>query len=320
MPEDEARAWLLLIHSIPPKPDYLRVKVGRRLQRVGAVALKNSVYVLPSGEQGQEDFQWLLREVVAGGGDAYICESRFVEGLTDRQVEDLFRAARDADYGQLAEEARGLLRALEETGVDGGDKRAEGEYERLARRFGEIAAIDFFHAEDRGVVEGLLAQVRGRLLRPAGAPAPSGTTDDLRGKLWVTREGIKIDRMASAWLVCRFIDPNAAFKFVPAMGYVPGDNEIRFDMYEAEVTHEGDRCTFEVLLQRLSRQDHALAALAEIVHDIDLKDAKFKRTEADGLALVVSGIAAAHPDDEARLARSAAVFDDLYVVLKGSQP
>ena len=107
MQESEGR-WLLLIHQIPPKPDYFRVKIGRRLQRIGAVAIKNSVYVLPKNDQTQEDFQWVLREIVEGRGEASLCEARFVEGLSDEQVETLFQAARGAEYDQIAEEARRL--------------------------------------------------------------------------------------------------------------------------------------------------------------------------------------------------------------------
>src|SRR5215813_5764339 len=109
MAESNDPRWLLLIHQLPPKPDYFRVKVWRRLQRLGAVAIKNSVYVVPRTEQTYEDFEWVMREVVEGGGDASICEARFVEGLSDEQVEGLFKAARDADYGQLAEEIRKLF-------------------------------------------------------------------------------------------------------------------------------------------------------------------------------------------------------------------
>src|SRR4030095_13023650 len=104
--------WLLLIHQLPPKPDYFRVKIWRRLQRLGAVAIKNSVYVLPRSEQTYEDFEWVMREIAVGGGDASICEARFAEGLTDEQVEALFNAARDADYAQLATDVRGLFDSL----------------------------------------------------------------------------------------------------------------------------------------------------------------------------------------------------------------
>ncbi len=133
-----------------------------------------------------------------------------------------------------------------------------------------------------------------------------------QGRTWVTRTGIKVDRMASAWLIRRFIDPEARFKFVPAKGYRPEEGELRFDMFEAEFTHEGDLCTFEVLVQRFGLADPALRAIAEIVHDIDVKDAKYGREEAPGIGQLVAGIAAAHASDEERLARGSALFEDLY--------
>src|SRR5436190_450771 len=202
--------WLLLIHQLPPKPDYFRVKIWRRLQRLGAVAIKNSVYVLPKNDQTQEDFQWVLREIVEGGGDASLCEARFVEGLSDDQVEALFQAARATEYDQVARE-------------------------------------------------------------------------DFQGKTWVTRKGIYVDRMASAWFIRRFIDSGARFKFVPAKGYNPLSGELRFDMFEAEFTHEGDRCTLEVLIERTGLNEPALGPIAEIVHDIDLKDSKYSRQETAGI-------------------------------------
>ena len=144
--------------------------------------------------------------------------------------------------------------------------------------------------------------------------------DALRGKVWVTREAVQIDRIASAWLVRRFIDPAARFKFVPGRGYLPRAGEVRFDMFEGEYTHEGDRCTFEVLLQRAGLHDAALTAIGEIIHDIDLKDGKYGREETAGIRTVMSGIAAAHRDDEQRLARGGAVLDDLYEYFKTAGP
>ena len=102
MSEPNEERWLLLIHQIPPKPDYLRVKIWRRLQRLGAVPVKNSVYVLPKSDQTQEDFQWVLREVVESGGDASLCEARFVDGLSDDEVMQLFRSAREDDYQEIS--------------------------------------------------------------------------------------------------------------------------------------------------------------------------------------------------------------------------
>jgi hypothetical protein len=140
--------------------------------------------------------------------------------------------------------------------------------------------------------------------------------ESLRGKTWVTRRGIYVDRMASAWFIRRFIDPNARFKFVPAKGYKAIRGELRFDMFEAEFTHEGDRCTFEVLIERTGLSEPGIARIAEIVHDIDLKDSKFGRQETVGIEQLIAGIAMSHKDDDARLARASAVLDDLYEYFK----
>jgi hypothetical protein len=129
-----------------------------------------------------------------------------------------------------------------------------------------------------------------------------------------------VDRIASAWLIRRFIDPAARFKFVPGKGYVPGAGEVRFDMFEAEFTHAGDRCTFEVLLARSNLNDPALAAIAQIVHDIDMRDGKFGRDETGGIASLIKGIAAVHNDDELRIARGATVFDNLYAYFRQEHP
>jgi len=239
--------WLLLFHQIPPKPDYFRVKVRRRLQRMGAVALKNSVYVLPWSDEAMEDFQWLRRMIVSEGGEATICAATFIEGTTDAEVEAMFRAQSDVGEG----ETEGAVRVA----------------------------------------------------------APRGAT-------WVTRSGVFIDRIASAWLIRRFIDPAARFKFVPATGYVPQEGELRFDMYEGEYTHEGDRCTFEVLMELFVPGDAALRAIGEVVHDIDLKDDRFGRAETAGIAGVIRGVAEGHADDGSRLEAGTAVFDGLYAALR----
>src|SRR5207342_2478419 len=98
--------------------------------------------------------------------------------------------------------------------------------------------------------------------------------ENLKGRVWVTRQGVHIDRIACAWLIRRFIDEQARFKFVLPRNYVPEQNELRFDMFDAEFTHEGDNCSFEVLVERFSIREPGIRALAEIIHDIDLKDSK----------------------------------------------
>ena len=310
---DSDAPWLVLIHQIPPKPAYFRVKVWRRLQALGAVAIKNSVYVLPRSDQTREDFEWVLREIVRDGGEASLCEASFVDGLRDDQIEPLFNAARDADYGQIAEEAR-RVGALPHGPEIPEDQRAQGEADvaRLSRRLADVIAIDFFGAPGREAAEGLLAGLETRMRSRGEGVASRQRVEDLRGRTWVTRKGIHVDRIASAWLIRRVVDPDARFKFVPAKGYRPERGELRFDMFEAEFTHEGDCCTFEVLVSRLGLDDRALVPIAEIVHDIDLKDSKFDRPETAGIDRLIAGMAMGHRDDESRLERGSAVFDDLY--------
>lgn len=303
--------WLLLLHHLPARPAYLRVKIWRRLQGIGAVAVKNAVYALPANAQTQEDFEWVLKDIVENGGEAVICEARLVEGLSDAEVRSLFNAARAQDYAELAGDAGALADRLISVPVE-----AKARLARLKARMGEIAAIDFFGAEGKRTVEKLLADI-GEALRERGSVAAAGRElDSLRGRVWVTRQGVQIDRIASSWLIRRFIDPLAQFKFVRGKNYVPQDGELRFDMFEAEFTHEGDRCTFEVLLARSGIVDPALEAMAEIIHDLDLKDGKFGREEAPGIRALITAIAAAHDRDEERIARGSAILGDLYLYLR----
>jgi hypothetical protein len=315
--QDSEGRWLLLIHQIPPKPDYFRVKIWRRLQRLGAVAIKNSVYVLPKNEQTQEDFQWVLREIVEGGGDATLCEARFVDGLSDGEVEGLFQTARSADYDEIAVEARRLAEIPPKSKIkDDRSAQIETDLAKLKRRLAEVVAIDFFGGRGREVVDGLISGIEARIHESRSGTRPMRSAAlpvaELKDKTWVTRKGIYVDRIASAWFVRRFVDSGALFKFVPAKGYKPLSGEVRFDMFEAEFTHEGDRCTLEILIERTGIDDPALIRIAEIVHDIDLKDSKFARQENPGIEQVIAGIAMAHKDDETRLARGSAVLDDLY--------
>lgn len=321
MAESNEERWLLLIHQIPPKPDYLRVKIWRRLQRLGAVPVKNSVYVLPKSDQTQEDFQWVLREIVESGGDASLCAARFVDGLSDDEVRQLFRSAREEDYQEITRDLERIATSFSKKTKSNSEsrKRVALELERIHKRMSEVTAIDFFSAPARESAERLIFALDARLQE--GSPAEKAAKakqqlQDFQDRTWVTRKGIHVDRMASAWLIRRFIDPHAHFKFVPAKGYQPKPQEIRFDMYEAEFTHEGDRCTFEVLVERVGLSDPGLGPIAEIVHDIDLKDAKFVREETPGIDRLIAGIAMANKDDEARLARGTAVFDDLYEYFK----
>ncbi|MGX7876528.1 chromate resistance protein ChrB domain-containing protein [Mesorhizobium sp. ORM6] len=164
-----------------------------------------------------------------------------------------------------------------------------------------------------GLIKGLEAQLtEDKKMTEEPAKTATETLAALTGRTWVTRKGVYVDRIACSWLIRRFIDPAAVIRFVPGKDYVPNPGELRFDMFEGEFTHEGDRCSFEVLLTRAGLSDPALRAIGEIVHDIDLKDAKFGREEASGIASLIAGIAMANQDDDQRVAQGAPVFDNLY--------
>jgi hypothetical protein len=307
-----AAHWLLLIHQLPPKPDYFRVKIWRRLQGLGAVAVKNSVYVLPRSDQAVEDFRWVQREIEEGGGEASLCEAEFLDGLSDDEVIASFRAARDGDYTELAEEARGVA------GEHRSNKSttAASALPRLRRRLDQITAIDFFAAAGRAEVEKALAELE-RSSHPQVQPGSSDLPRKPRRATWVTRRGIQVDRIASAWLIRRFIDIEAQFRFVDPARYRPRKGDLRFDMFEAEYGHGEGRCTFETLVATFGLKDVALAALAEMIHDLDLKDARYGRPETEGLGRMLSGVAGLHRGDPERLEHGSTALDCLYAGLGG---
>ncbi len=308
--------WVLLIPSVPGGTTSARVRVWRRLQSVGAIAVKNSVYVLPNTEACVETFQWVSREIVALGGQASLCEAHFIDGVSDADIERRFEEARNADYAALAGLARKVLRALA-GGRLTAKKRAtlEAEVGRLQKRRDEVVLLDFAQATGREAVDGLLSQI-GRDLSPeSSAKGPNGALSPLRrprGGTWVTRAGVHVDRIACAWLVRRFIDPRGKLKFVQGKTYTPAAGELRFDMFDAELTHVGDRCSFEVMLTRFGLADVGLVALGEIVHDIDMKDEKFGRPETSGVRSTILGIAASIEADDARIAAATPLLDSLH--------
>jgi hypothetical protein len=293
--------WYLLIHQLPPEPLYLRAKIRQRIARVGAVALKNAVYVLPRREECLEDFQWIVEEAVAGGGEAYVCEAEFLGGRTEQALIDQFRAERDADYAALGKEIRDWKREK--------DGKLPQRAARARKRLEEIRRIDFFDAPRRKEAEKLLAGLDAASRRPRRRTGPGRSS--LVNRTWVTRRNIHIDRIASAWLIRRFVDQRARFRFVEPK-QPPRKGEVRFDMVGGDFSHEGNRCTFETLITRTGLTDRALMEVGEIVHDIDLKDDKFGRPEAPGIERLITGLALANPRDEARLERGLILFDELY--------
>ncbi len=325
---EAAVRWLLLLYQFPTGPDSRRVKVWRRLQSVGAIAVKNSVYVLPLNDQSHEDFTWLLQELRSSGADGAVLESRFIDGMNDEQIQALFNDARNEDYRLLQDEIERAIAELPPRGEAAGEAAQDSAQRALARarkRMAEIERIDFFSAEARDTAEAamraLVERTKNRFEdgEKGEKKMAAVALQDLRGHVWVTRRGVRVDRIASAWLIRRWIDADARFKFIPGKEYSPERGEIRFDMAEGEFTHQGDLCTFEVLARTTRQDDMALRSVGEIVHDIDLKDAKFGRAETEGIAHVLAGIVAGTDDDDARIERGSALFEDLYRFFSTSQ-
>ncbi|HJQ36953.1 MAG TPA: chromate resistance protein ChrB domain-containing protein [Thermoanaerobaculia bacterium] len=304
--------WLILVHRIPPRPLYLRAKMRQRLAGVGAIAVKNSVYLLPHGADALEDLQWIAQEIVAGGGDAHLIAGDFVDGVANDAAVAQFREARDADYDTLAADAHAAMKAARSAAAVAELETAQI---RLRRRLEEIRRLDFFDAERRAAAEEALAAIDARLQKDRKEETRMlRTKPELRGKTWVTRPGVKIDRMASAWFIRRFVDPKARFRFAdPATPKKEG--ELRFDMVGGDFTHEDDRCTFETLIGRVGLPDKGVRAIAEIVHDLDLKDNKYSRAEAPGVRMMLDGLMARTENDDERIERALVIFDDLHEAL-----
>ncbi len=318
-PTPEGRApgarWVMLMPNLPGSATTKRVRLWRRLQAVGAVAVRPSVYVLPARDEHVETFQWVSREIVEMGGQASLCEGQFLDGVTDDDIERKFIEARNADYAALGKEARELARTLKSKGAIAKLSALEVNFAKVKRRFEEIVSVDFCHASGREGAEGLVGAIDRTLAEKRGpkrAPERLERSPRPKGATWVTRTGVHVDRIACAWLIRRFIDTEAKLKFVPAKGYVPEKGELRFDMYDAEFTHVGDRCSFEVLIERMGIDDPGLPPIGEIIHDIDLRDEKFLRDETPGVRSQITGVCAAHRDDLGRIAAATPVFEALY--------
>ena len=306
----------MLAFTLPAEAAYVRVKIWRRLQDIGAASFKNAFYLLPAIDDVLEDFEWTLREVRTAGGDGVIFRAAVLQGMTQEELIALFDSARGEQYRELAEAVATFNAQFERKRARPALGEAAASLARFRRRLIAIEAIDFFQADGREQVHAQLRELDSHVETPGVSkevpPMNAPALDDLQGRTWVTRVNVHVDRMASAWLIRRWIDPEARFKFVSDRQYRAGKNELRFDMYEAEFTHDAERCTFEVLAARLGREDAALDAIGEIVHDLDLKDQKYGREEAAGIQQLLAGIVAGNADDEARLERAFILFDDLY--------
>ena len=313
MPDSSAPAdWLLLLHFLPTSKAQARVQAWRRLQRVGALSLKNSAYALPNSPESREDFEWIRNEVIAAGGQAMVLVAQAPNQATLDDVTDAFRAARADEFNAIAGEARALLkRAAPRQSTN---RRALTQrVRRLRERYLEAVRLDFLNVEQRDDAAAVLDQLDQRTGRrpPMAGGAVTGRLEatDYRGRTWTTRPRPGVDRMSSAWLIQRFIDPKAQFAF----GDIEGDSKaVPFDTFEAEFGHHGTHCTFETLCERFGIADTSVQRIGRIVHDLDLKEATYSEPEAPTVGRLVEGLRRAHGDDGALLRAGMDMFEALY--------
>jgi hypothetical protein len=312
MAKTRQESWLVLVHQLPAKPAYQRVKIWRRLRDAGTIALKNAVYVLPASETARALFTDLAHAIEAGGGECVVYDAELAGGMRSDQLRALFNNAREADFHAVTAELRKLGQARKNAKTPKTDPVQA--LTRMSERLEELAKIDFFGASGRHAAEALLAQLEHSHItrEPAPGKKPRIEPIDMTGRTWVTRQDIHVDRIACAWLIKRFIDPAGTLKFVPGKHYAPQPGEYRYDMTDAEFTHEGEHCSFETIVSRAGMRDPAMKAVAEIVHDIDIKDGKFGHPETAGIAHVLAGICRTQGHDEARVERGSALFDQVY--------
>jgi len=316
MSASESPGWLLLIHQLPAQPAYLRVRIGRELQRIGALPLKGAVHVLPATEGCRANLRALRGQIVEAGGGAVMVEATDFEGLGEPELSARFRARSEDDYRAIESELSRLLGELppRPDAPSALRRRVQRRSRKAERELARSATTDFFGVGARASAEAALHQLEGWMERRTGPPLQPGTRslDDYRGRTWTTRAVIFVDRMACAWLILRLLDPEARITYLEPGGARPDPEAVTFDMAGAEFGHRGELCSFEVLVQDFGIDDPAVKALGEIVHDLDLEDERYGRPEASGLGVVLSGIAARETTDPARLEGALAVFDDLY--------
>jgi hypothetical protein len=315
-PARPPRRWLLLVHLLPAMPSNLRVRTWRRLQQLGAIAVKQSVYVLPDSPGAREDFEWLKSEIEAAGGEATVFAADSVDAWSDDALAEEFRRARQSAYTELAGEVeKTLARWRRRKSSKARQPSSAGKVlDVLRQRLTAIEQVDFFGSAGRDRVLALLEQMeRASIGSPSARVAAATPTDpgSYQRRLWVTRPRPGVDRMASAWLIRRFIDSEARFGFVADAQSAPAD-AVAFDMFGVEFTHYGEQCTFERLSATFSISDASVARIATIVHDLDLKDSRFGAPEAPTVGAVIEGLQLAYESDGQLLENGITLFESLY--------
>jgi hypothetical protein len=296
--------WLLLVFSLPAKNASQRVEIWRKLQRYGMLPLRSSGYLLPNSAMNQERMEWLSTAIRSYKGQASVVQVQAFDDLSPEQLKGLFIEARSRDYQKLLHDVKKFL-ALSPS------RRPAGHLKRIRRRFQELQEIDFFECPLKARVETILSRADKSETTKSTKKPKSG---EYSGRVWITRPRPGIDRVSSAWLIRRFIDPKARFAF----GNEPSAHSgaIPFDMFCTEgFGHRGEDCTFETLTKHFAIRDSRVKRIAQIIHDADLGDDKFGRGEGQGLDRVLNGLAKQELPDDDLLKRGMEMIEALYEAL-----
>lgn len=306
------RTFLALIISLPTANSAARMRVWRGLKGLGCGALRDGVYLLPDVPGKETALLPWTEEAANSGGTAHLVR---VEPRDERQA-SAFTALfdRTAEYAglhrRIAEFRDGLARA--EPGA------IQKELKSLRREFAALAELDFFPGETGRQVRAALEEAESAAIAAVSPGEPHSARRRIkhldralyRGRLWATRKRLWVDRMASAWLIHRFIDPDARFRWLDHPRDCP-KKALGFDFDGAAFTHTDGRVTFEVLAASFGlERDPALVRIGGLVHFLDVGGVPVP--ESAGVEAVLEGLRQAHPDDDALLAAASRTFDALY--------
>jgi hypothetical protein len=314
--------WLIFFYSVPSKPVNARMKIWRRLAKAGAILIKGAVYVLPYNDENNELYQWLVSEVASLKGEGAFVSVDKIETMSDSEIIELFNFQRGRDYNLIEKNMEELERKTSSVRKGTGmpdHKKLLDPLNKLLKEFEDVQKIDFFSSKTgialKKKIEILQKEMQG--LSKSGERQTleviSRNIEDYQGRIWVTRKRPFVDRMASAWLIKKFIDKKAVFRFADEydIGKLDRDS-VSYDVSGGTFTHIGDMCTFEVLIKSFGLKDKPLKKIAEMVHELDMKDEKYKNPEVKGIEDILTGIRKTVKDDVASLERGMMVFEMLY--------